>query len=635
MQGRQNYTGPTRLLSGELHVNGSSAESPITISSGATLHGRGTTGALSVRGLVGPGDGQLGRAVLRTSGDVTFLPGSSFAADIHGLNPGDGGVDGYDQLNVNGRVDLSNSPTLYASVTFNSHPGDSFTILTSTDGITGTFAGLPDGTNFGLNGTPMQIHYTGTSVVLTHRPQFAPPVPYAAGRLPSLVARGDFRGNGVKDLVTANYYERTVNVLLGNGDGTFQAAVRYAVSGLPISLTVGDFNGDGALDLVTLDLNAGTFLSVLLGNGDGTFQDAVTYPLDSQVVAVAAGDLLGNGILDLVTANGYDRTISVLLGNGDGTFQPAVPYPVGSFAGVVALADLNGDGVPDIVTSNIFSVSVLLGNGDGTFQPALNFPTSGFTSIAFGDFRGNGKLDLIGTANNSFDSSVYVLLGNGDGTFAPPTRIFGTDEPGNVAVADFDGDGKLDFVVTTSYPSNRGLALVYGRGDGTFTSPSYYFPGQGFSSLVADRFQGTRFPDLAVINADPSTGSNVVSVLLNVGDGSGAPGVFGGRGRHLPPPVPPPPSAGLAVTTEAVPAPAASPSAAAMVTNLILAPDAAPPLPDLAGADWFSATAAAPTHGLAGLRRRPQREAWLVTDDWWQAGLRPGDPLGDGAELES
>src|SRR5262249_16215721 len=193
-----------------LYVNGSSAASPITIDPLGHLYGRGTTGPLMVRGSVEPGDGQLGNAVLRTNGDVTFQPGSSFLADIHGLNPGDGGVDGYDLLNVNGRVDLSNSPTLHASVTFNSHPGDSFTILTSTDGITGTFAGLADRTNFGLNGTPMQIHYTGTSVVLTHRPQFAPPVPYAAGRLPSLVATGDFRGNGVKDLVTANYYERTV-----------------------------------------------------------------------------------------------------------------------------------------------------------------------------------------------------------------------------------------------------------------------------------------------------------------------------------------------------------------------------------------------------------------------------------------
>src|SRR5262249_32259539 len=154
---------------------------------------------------------------------------------------------------------------LYTSVPFASHPGDSFTILTSTDGITGTFAGLPDGKNFSVGGTPMQIHYTGTSVVLTHRPQFLPPVTYAAGRNPSLLATGDFRGKGVKDLVTANFFDGTVNVLLGNGDGTFQAAVSYDTTSNPESVAVGDFNGDRKLDLVTTNINTGIpTLSVFL-----------------------------------------------------------------------------------------------------------------------------------------------------------------------------------------------------------------------------------------------------------------------------------------------------------------------------------------------------------------------------------
>jgi autotransporter-associated beta strand protein len=634
LDGRQNYTGQTRLLSGYLFINGSSAASPITVSPGAHLHGQGTTGPLTVRGSVGPGDGQLSVAVLHSNGDVNFLAGSSFDADIHGLNPGDGGVDGYDQLNVIGRVDLTGSPTLHASVTFNSHPGDSFSILTSTDGITGTFAGLPDGTNIVLNGTPMQIHYTANSVVLTHRPQFAPPVPYAAGRGPIVVATGDFRGNGIKDLVTANN-DASVNVLLGNGNGTFQAAVNYPVAHTPSTLTVGDFNGDGKLDLLTTSFDFGIpTMSVLLGNGDGTFQDAVTSPLDRQAFGVAAGDLLGNGILDLVTANGYDHTVSVLLGNGDGTFQTAVTYPVGSFDGAVAVRDL-GNGTLDIITANIFSVSVLLGNGDGTFQPARDFE-GGFTSIAFGDFRGNGKLDLIGTANSSFDSSVYVLLGNGDGTFAPRTSIFGTDQPGNVAVGDFDGDGKLDFVVTTGYPSNRGLALAYGRGDGTFTSPSYYFPGQGFSSLVADSFQGTRFLDLAVVNPDPSTGTNVVSVLLNVGDGSPppAPTPGGSEGHAGTSPVAAlfpgddfPRGVGADAALGALPGSPGNP------TSLSRLPRPMTPVLEVAGVERFFAIATEQDVKSAWLRLQSSGEAWLGADDAWWAGIWQDHRLVNGEEL--
>jgi autotransporter-associated beta strand protein len=626
LDGRQNYTGQTRLLSGYLFINGSSAASPITISPGAHLHGQGTTGPLTVRGSVGPGDGQLSVAVLHSNGDVNFLAESSFDADIHGLNPGDGGVDGYDQLNVIGRVDLSGSPTLHASVTFNSHPGDSFSILTSTDGITGTFAGLPDGTNIVLNGTPMQIHYTANSVVLTHRPQFAPPVPYAAGRGPIVVATGDFRGNGIKDLVTANN-DASVNVLLGNGNGTFQAAVNYPVAHTPSTLTVGDFNGDGMLDLLTTSFDYGIpTMSVLLGNGDGTFQDAVTSPMgDRQAWAVAAGDFRGNGILDLVTTNYYEQTVSVLLGNGDGSFQPAVPYPLGRFPGAVLVANL-GNGTLDIVTANSVSVSVLVGNGDGTFQPARDMPVTygGFTSIAVGDFRGNGKLDLIGTANSAFDSAVYVLLSNGDGTFADPRRVLVTDQPGNVAVGDFDGDGKLDFVVTTGYPSGRGLALVYGRGDGTFFEPSYYFPGQGFSSLVADSFQGTRFPDLAVVNPDPSTGTNVVSVLLNVGDGS-------------PPPTPPPGGSGGHAGTSPVAALfpgddfprsvgadaalGALPGSPGNPTSLSRLPRAMTPVPEVAGVERFFAIATVQDLDSAWLRLRSSGEARLGADDAWWTGI--------------
>src|SRR5205814_5777915 len=112
--GTQTYTGLTQLRSGKLQMDGSSAASPISISAGAGLYGQGTTGELTVSGLVSPGDvpqevGNAYRAgVLQSNGDVAFLSGSSFAAAIDGLNPG--GQHGYGQLNVSGKVDLSRSP---------------------------------------------------------------------------------------------------------------------------------------------------------------------------------------------------------------------------------------------------------------------------------------------------------------------------------------------------------------------------------------------------------------------------------------------------------------------------------------------------------------------------------------------
>ena len=157
-------------------------------------------------------------------------------------------------------------------------------------------------------------------------------------------------------------------VLLGNGDGTFQAAVSHAVGDRPVSVVVADLDGDTLPDLVSANGNSDD-VSVLLGNGDGSFQAAASYAAGDPV-SVAVADLDGDTVPDVVTADssGVFTSVSVLLGNGDGSFQAAVPYWLGDRADTVALADLDGDTVPDVVTARGAYVRVLLGNGDGSFH---------------------------------------------------------------------------------------------------------------------------------------------------------------------------------------------------------------------------------------------------------------------------
>jgi FG-GAP-like repeat/FG-GAP repeat len=148
---------------------------------------------------------------------------------------------------------------------------------------------------------------------------------------------------------------------------------------------------------------------VLLGNGDGTFQTVVTYgsggTLVGSLTTVVAADVNGDGKPDLLVSN-WDGTVVVLLGNGDGTFQTAVAYGSGANeAAGVAVGDVNGAGKPDVLVTNYCTtytncdgtVSALLGNCDGTFQTAVAYDSAGYeaAAVAVADVNGDGKLDLL------------------------------------------------------------------------------------------------------------------------------------------------------------------------------------------------------------------------------------------------
>ena len=202
-------------------------------------------------------------------------------------------------------------------------------------------------------------------------------------------------------------------------------------------------------------------------------------------------------------------------------FLPAVTYDSGGGADSVAIADVNGDGKPDLLVANYNSgtIGVLLGNGDGTFKAATTFDAGGPNintySIAVADLNGDGKPDVVVTVvlNGSQHSPLRVLLGNGDGTFQPAVA-YDTDgfNPYTVLVADVNGDSKLDLAVVNEFV----VSILIGNGDGTFQTPTTYGTGGSFadSGVVAD-INGDGRPDLIVSNK-----SGGVGVLLGNGDGT-------------------------------------------------------------------------------------------------------------------
>ena len=295
------------------------------------------------------------------------------------------------------------------------------------------------------------------------------------------IAVGDLRGNGIQDVVfeskaqnQTNGYNFATGVMLGNGNGTFQAPV-YLPSFTdfrPQELVLADTRGDGKLDLIAAN---GYYqnVSVLLGNGNGTFAAPVDYAAGVGDDALITADLRNNGITDIVTANRIDDTVSVLLGNGNGTFQSHVDYAAGGTPTSVFAAEMNGSGNVDLVVSNIpdDAFSILPGNGDGTFGAREIYPVSDAAEVVgLQDINGDGKPDVaIAYGTYTGASSVGVLLSGGvtisqsGGTLT----ITGTSRADTIAVT--DNSGSLTVTVNGAdegpYTGVSALGIADGGGD--------------------------------------------------------------------------------------------------------------------------------------------------------------------------
>jgi hypothetical protein len=392
-----------------------------------------------------------------------------------------------------------------------------------------------------------QVRHNARVISTASSVSFQPVVTYDSGGYPgAAVAVADVNGDGKPDLVAANSYAcsppfcstGTVGVLLGKGDGTFQAPVSYASGGSQTSsVAIADVNGDGKPDIVVangcVSSDIGGCLtgsvSVLLGNGDGTFQAAVTYNSGGYgASSVAVADVNDDGKPDLLVANRFfcgstnTACVAVLLGNGDGTFQAAVTHESGPEYGYsVAVADVNGDGKPDLLVGSTCILSpctdlagVLLGNGDGTFQTVVTYNSGeGYqTSVSVSDLNGDGKLDLLVANLDSF--TVGVLLGNGDGTFQPVvTSASGGVYAEAVGAADVNGDGKPDLLVLNRACGEIGIVgcvgVLLGNGDGTFQPVVTFSSGGEALGMAVANVNADGRPDVVVANY------NALGVLLN------------------------------------------------------------------------------------------------------------------------
>jgi hypothetical protein len=189
----------------------------------------------------------------------------------------------------------------------------------------------------------------------------------------------------------------------------------------------------------------GLFFAITAFSQQVMFLPPLQSPTLAGPVAMATADFNGDGLADLAVSDTGAHVIAILLGNGDGTFQSSATYPVasGCIVGSLTVADFNADHKPDLlaVCQAGTQLFVYPGRGDGTFETPVEtqLPVAAFTGTylleavlgvvdaAVADFNGDNKLDLVLTLSSDFTrldtGHLYFLPGNGDGTFGAATPI--------------------------------------------------------------------------------------------------------------------------------------------------------------------------------------------------------------------
>jgi hypothetical protein len=281
-----------------------------------------------------------------------------------------------------------------------------------------------------------------------------------------------------------------------------------------------DLDRDGNPDIATVDYSFPSGrMTYRYGLGDGTFGPASTVVTGPAATTVVGGDFNGDGRPDLVVATSSASYLHLTTSSGEpgpALSMPSLQTPV--------VVDLDGDGALDLCgfRSGIAGCRVLFGNGSGGFpRQADLIPDGSANQRLVADLDGDGDDEVVHIYSSSTrGTEVQVLTYEGNGQIAfLAVQTLASDQPARVALADWDGDGLPDLVMSFGTTSGPGEVRCY-RGLGTmFDSGQVLATGTGFvRQVIVTDLDADGRPDLLCCR-----GGNDLLTALRRPDGSLAP----------------------------------------------------------------------------------------------------------------
>ena len=284
----------------------------------------------------------------------------------------------------------------------------------------------------------------------------------------------------------------------------------------PSFLIADDFNRNNILDLVVVNSGDSSF-SFYKGNGDGTFKDQRVFRTGGDPICLVSADFNEDGYKDVGVLNYADQSIQVYLNTRLGSFQKTNQLLMpGKIPINMASGDFNGDGRMDLIVTMRFSnVVMVLGKGNGYFSEPQSMAVKGQpTGIVVGDYNQDGMTDVAVALAGNGNKGVQVLWGKGDGKFESSKVFKAGKQPLSIVSLDVNNDGWMDFV--TSSNSLHALTTIVNKGDKTFDSLKDFASGNFPKFVVAADFTGDGLQDIAVSNATDDR----ITVSLGRGDGT-------------------------------------------------------------------------------------------------------------------